>query len=532
MDSIKEKVLETFKRYDADNNGQIEKEELLKVLQEVDGEFFGAKQVDEMLKSADMDGDGKISFDEFLDWIFKDELLVTHTTKHDDGVIVRKFVDGRTRTTFPDGAVIDEFTGGVRRQKNASGVMVITDDAKGSKTTIRPNGSVITSNKDGSKVQTDSQGRCITTSADGTRTQVDPDGVRIVTTKAGFSTTHLLDGTVVERFSEEQSGKNGMSTIQRGSEGSLLLTTADGGRVQFEPLTGITVCTSADEKTKLQRARDGSALVTKDGGKPEPLDADAVLAAIKEGTYPLPEEPGVAPVVEFSALATEEHKAEMAKVTAEAAEKAAEAAAAEVPMTPQVRPRAAAEDEAEPAPDSEGSASGSIISDEILKSGTRRTTFSDGRVVERHKNGTVIVVHLSGEKEQSDPDGTIITTYTDGRPTLQVNADGSRIMSKADGSHSTSLPDGTVIEVDVDKVKYQRSPDGTVIKTWPDGRKVQCTTDGVTIETLPDGAVRQCRADGSGMVRDASGRNEERHAAGYFKGDIDGVKEAGAAAAA
>ena len=54
-----------FKEFDNDGNGYIEADELRAKLEEMSGEAVTMAEVDDMIKQVDMDGDGKINFEEF-----------------------------------------------------------------------------------------------------------------------------------------------------------------------------------------------------------------------------------------------------------------------------------------------------------------------------------------------------------------------------------------------------------------------------------------------------------------------------------
>ncbi|KAH8925291.1 calmodulin [Atractiella rhizophila] len=55
---------ETFKVFDADGNGYITKAEIESVMKKL-GDQLSSEQLDEMLKEADTNGDGKIDYNEF-----------------------------------------------------------------------------------------------------------------------------------------------------------------------------------------------------------------------------------------------------------------------------------------------------------------------------------------------------------------------------------------------------------------------------------------------------------------------------------
>ncbi|GFN75355.1 calmodulin [Plakobranchus ocellatus] len=61
-----EKLQRLFDKYDADKSGYLDKNELRKIL-ELTGHKFTDSEIEKVLKMADTSGDGKVSFDEFLD---------------------------------------------------------------------------------------------------------------------------------------------------------------------------------------------------------------------------------------------------------------------------------------------------------------------------------------------------------------------------------------------------------------------------------------------------------------------------------
>ena len=61
----KEELLEAFKVFDTNNDGFISPEELRHVMANL-GENLKDDEIDEMIKEADKNGDGKVDYDEFV----------------------------------------------------------------------------------------------------------------------------------------------------------------------------------------------------------------------------------------------------------------------------------------------------------------------------------------------------------------------------------------------------------------------------------------------------------------------------------
>jgi calmodulin len=62
---IDEELLEAFKVFDRDGNGYITSHELKNVMVNL-GEYLTPDEVDELVKEADLDGDGQINYEEFI----------------------------------------------------------------------------------------------------------------------------------------------------------------------------------------------------------------------------------------------------------------------------------------------------------------------------------------------------------------------------------------------------------------------------------------------------------------------------------
>ena len=63
--AVEEEIKEAFRVFDMDRNGLISASELRHVMTNL-GERLTDKQVDDMIKEADIDGDGHINYEEFL----------------------------------------------------------------------------------------------------------------------------------------------------------------------------------------------------------------------------------------------------------------------------------------------------------------------------------------------------------------------------------------------------------------------------------------------------------------------------------
>lgn len=61
-----EEMIKAFKMFDKDGNGLITKQELLEGLNRL-GESMNEKDILELIEAADLDGDGNINFEEFVE---------------------------------------------------------------------------------------------------------------------------------------------------------------------------------------------------------------------------------------------------------------------------------------------------------------------------------------------------------------------------------------------------------------------------------------------------------------------------------
>lgn len=66
-----ERIAEAFESIDRDHSGFIDKDELKEVL----GESFTMEQIDDIIRAADKNNDGRISYDEFFD-VFRNQTMI------------------------------------------------------------------------------------------------------------------------------------------------------------------------------------------------------------------------------------------------------------------------------------------------------------------------------------------------------------------------------------------------------------------------------------------------------------------------
>lgn len=63
------KIIELFKSFDKDGNGNIDRNELQTVLQKLSGGAFDRLTLDRMFEAADLDGNNQVSYVEFVNWV-------------------------------------------------------------------------------------------------------------------------------------------------------------------------------------------------------------------------------------------------------------------------------------------------------------------------------------------------------------------------------------------------------------------------------------------------------------------------------
>jgi len=87
--SRQEEILEAFKVFDKDGNGFISAAELRHIMTNL-GEKLTDEEVDEMIREADIDGDGQINYEEFVKMMMSKELLGTETILTVQGTVGSK----------------------------------------------------------------------------------------------------------------------------------------------------------------------------------------------------------------------------------------------------------------------------------------------------------------------------------------------------------------------------------------------------------------------------------------------------------
>eukprot|EP00929_Paragymnodinium_shiwhaense_P052317 TRINITY_DN26216_c0_g1_i1.p1 TRINITY_DN26216_c0_g1~~TRINITY_DN26216_c0_g1_i1.p1 ORF type:complete len:163 (+),score=24.32 TRINITY_DN26216_c0_g1_i1:218-706(+) len=65
-----DKVMATFDSFDINHDGAIDRNEMRYLLQALDKKLWTDSMVDDIFKSIDVNGDGKLQFEEFLSWVF------------------------------------------------------------------------------------------------------------------------------------------------------------------------------------------------------------------------------------------------------------------------------------------------------------------------------------------------------------------------------------------------------------------------------------------------------------------------------
>ena len=469
--------------------------------------------MEKLFKASDANKDGKISVEEFCNYVFSDATSAIHTWHLKDGRVQQKFIDGRTRVTFPDGCTIDAYKNGLKIQTDVDGTTLMTDPDGLCQTSIMPDGTCVTESADGQVFTRKPDGTSITQDPSGTCVQIDPQGDRTITNPDGRTTTHFANGAIVERFGMEQSAVSGVTRVQRCASGALIVTYSDATKVQFTPSDGVLLETKPDGMTTLQRFADGSGVRhhKKTPHSDQRLSAQDIDAEIARGSSKLPLQAAMPPVVEFSSIASALN-CEIMSTPASPVKKSS------LRVFQDESPRL------DSGPDSRDSpTSPSPQTVDQLTGGGHRITYEGGLVVDEHPDGTVLETQSSGQSKQINPDGTIIlvdkvvatqttlrpngtsiTKHADGH-TVQKNADGTTIVKAADGVMTQIDPDGSRIVTLPNGEKTSHFADGTIVQIWPNGEKHQTFPDGCTVATHRDGSSEQIDPDGTKITALADG---------------------------
>merc|ERR1712046_346036 len=72
--SPEEKAKALFRRFDKNGDGNISRAELQTVLNTLDPSVWTEKKVERLMSSLDLDGNGTVDYEEFLAWLFNDDI--------------------------------------------------------------------------------------------------------------------------------------------------------------------------------------------------------------------------------------------------------------------------------------------------------------------------------------------------------------------------------------------------------------------------------------------------------------------------
>lgn len=71
-----QKVCDAFSRFDLDNNGEISRLELARVLQEIDSSRWHHSRISQLMSAHDRNHDGRLGIDEFMEWMWTEDTAV------------------------------------------------------------------------------------------------------------------------------------------------------------------------------------------------------------------------------------------------------------------------------------------------------------------------------------------------------------------------------------------------------------------------------------------------------------------------
>lgn len=113
-------------------------------------------------------------------------------------------------------------------------------------------------------------------------------------------------------------------------------------------------------------------------------------------------------------------------------------------------------------------------------------------------NATIFKTEIAPEKGVTlYPTTPTQTVKNPDGSSIQITADGTRIITHEDGSSITKKPDGTELVKNVDGSTILTRPDGTKIVVYKDGHSMEYFADGSHRLTTKDGSSIQTNSDGS-----------------------------------
>jgi calcium-dependent protein kinase len=108
MDSRRDQILSTFKRFDADGDGVISKDELMNVFSAISPTGFDTGTFDDVFAAADANGDGKIQYEEFVDFVFGMCPKKIRTPRNNPGLEYRSWLPERFEVDISQRYALDK----------------------------------------------------------------------------------------------------------------------------------------------------------------------------------------------------------------------------------------------------------------------------------------------------------------------------------------------------------------------------------------------------------------------------------------
>ncbi|RPK40923.1 hypothetical protein EES39_23235 [Streptomyces sp. ADI92-24] len=339
--------------------------------------------------------------------------------------------DGSTTLTNPDGSTTTTYPDG-HKETTPAGVLPppLSPNATGGNSGGYPVKTV--KGPDGSTTSYNADGSRTTTHKDGTTTTVNPDGTSVTNNPDGSKTVLNKDGSETVTYRDGTK-----ATIA--PDGTTVTQYPDGTSTKLAP-NGTLTSTDAQGHSTTSHPAPGSTVKNPDGSS---------TAYGKDGTTTTTHEDGTKTTVSANGTVT--------------------------------------------TVDPDGTKTVSH-----LGKGTSTVQYADGSVSQVGKDGTVSTTYQDGSTTKLGPDGTYTTTDADGhKKTEHLNTTGSggtqtQTKHNADGSSTTTYPDGTV-----DKTLKN----GGHQISYPDGRTV--TTDAYGRTTGTSGGT-----GGLGPNRTGGGRSD------------------------